>query len=249
MPDLRINECLGSAKWRNLSEATRTSYGYSLVVWLNFLLVRDVEWWLATEDDAEEFVFWRMSDPRNEGRVAANSFCRDLAALRKFYGRMGKRYGVTDPFCDVEAPRAARQENVKWVDPAGYRRWRDLGVRGMGLDGRVDGSWRGRNEERDAAFCDGLYGSGLRVSEWAGVVIPELPAFDQARAYYTCLLADASAKGGWGHRYWLPRQAMMALLSYVEGPRGVSLWFLSSSEGELFCWFVLVGGAGAEHGV
>jgi site-specific recombinase XerD len=223
MPDLRINECLGSAKWRNLSGRTRASYTYSLEIWLNFLLVRGVEWWLATEDDAEEFVFWRMSDPRNERRVAANSFSRDLAGLRKFYDRMGKRYGVADPFCDIEAPRAARQDDVKWLDPAGYRRWRDLGVRGVGLDGRVDGSWRGRNEERDAAFCDGLYGSGLRVSEWASVVLAELPAFDRRRAYYTCLLADACAKGGWGHPYWLPRQAMQALLSYAEGARAVAV--------------------------
>jgi Phage integrase, N-terminal SAM-like domain len=63
-PDLQINACLGSAKWRNLSERSRRSYTYSLKVWLNFLLTRGVNWWRASEDDAEEFVFWRLTDPR-----------------------------------------------------------------------------------------------------------------------------------------------------------------------------------------
>lgn len=50
------------------------------MVWLNFLLTRDVNWWEATEDDAEEFLFWRVTDPANDGRVQTNSFSRDLAA-------------------------------------------------------------------------------------------------------------------------------------------------------------------------
>ncbi|GAA2531880.1 hypothetical protein GCM10010434_095700 [Winogradskya humida] len=35
----------------------------------------------------------------------------------------------------------------------------------------------------------------------------------------------------------------------AQTPGGVSLWVLSSGQGKLFCWFVLVGGLGAEHGV
>lgn len=90
-------------------------------------------------------------------------------------------------------------------DPAGYRRWRDLGLRGHDLDGRPDPRWRGRNDQRDAAFADGLYGSGLRLAEWASVLLVELPEDDPARGYTTSYLADACAKGGYGHRYWLPR--------------------------------------------
>ena len=108
------------------------------------------------------------------------------------------KYGIANPFDGFGAPRARRQEDVKWLDPGGYRRWRDLGVRGLDLSGRPDRWWQGRNGERDAAFCDGLYGTGLRVSEWANVVLPELPPYDRCRGYYTCELADACAKGGSG---------------------------------------------------
>lgn len=92
------------------------------------------------------------------------SFTRDVVGCRKFYRWAGKRYGVLDPFDEMEYGRGRRQENVKCLDPAAIRRWRDLGVRGRGLDGRVDRQWRGRNDQRDGAFVDGLYGTGLRLS-------------------------------------------------------------------------------------
>lgn len=192
-------------------------------MWLNFLLTRGVNWWEASEDDAEQFFFWRLTDPENKGRVQANTFYRDLAALKKFYRWMGKKYGVVNPFDEIVAPRARRGEDVKWLDPGGYKRWRDLGVRGLDLSGRPDGWWRGRNSDRDAVFCDGLYGTGLRVSEWASVVLPELPPYDRRRGYYTCELADACAKGGYGHPYWMPRLVMNSLLSYIEGARAAAV--------------------------
>jgi site-specific recombinase XerD len=92
-------------------------------------------------------------------------------------------------------------------------------LRGRDLSGRADRSWRGRNEERDAAFADALYGTGLRLTEWASVVLPELPRPGAGRSYYTCVLADACAKGGYGHPYWIPHTAVSAVLGYIEGGR------------------------------
>jgi integrase len=79
--------------------------------------------------------------------------------------------------------------------------------------------WRGRNEQRDAAFADGLFETGLRLREWAGLLDVERPADDPDRAFTTCWLADACAKGGWGRRFWLPRSALVGVLSYMEGSR------------------------------
>ena len=223
LPDLRINACLGSTKWRKLDEGTQKDYGYSVEVWLNFLLTLGVNWWEATEDHADEFEFWRVTDPENPERVQTNSFSRDVAALKKFYSWVGPRYGIENPFADYDKPKIVRHHDVKWLDPNGYRRWLDLGVRGMDLSGRPDKWWRGRNEQRDTAFCNGLYGNGLRVSEWASVVLPELPRYSRRRGYYTCQLADKCAKGGWGHRYWTPRSAMKGVLSYCEGARAAAV--------------------------
>lgn len=68
-------------------------------------------------------------------------------------------------------------------------------------------------------MADGLFETGLRISEWASVLDVELPADDPDCGFTTCWLADACAKGGYGRRFWLPRHALTGVLSYVEGAR------------------------------
>ncbi|WP_218892954.1 hypothetical protein [Streptomyces sp. Ag109_G2-15] len=221
-PDLRVNWCLGSAKWRKLAWRTQRDYAYSLVVWLNYLLTIDVNWWDADDEVASDFEFWRITDPVNEDTVETGTFARDVAGLKKFY-KLARRFGVADPFADMEPQRIVRHADVKWLDPGGYARWVDLGVRGFDLHGRPDPWWKGRNDQRDRAFCDGLYGTGLRVSEWASVVLPELPSYDRRRGFFTCELADKCAKGGYGHKYWMSRSALRGVLGYAEGARAAAV--------------------------
>ncbi|MFF0746775.1 hypothetical protein ACFYVL_40970 [Streptomyces sp. NPDC004111] len=116
-----------------------------------------------------------------------------------------------------------RSKNVKWLDPAGYARRVDVGLRGLNLHGREIDGWRGRNSQRDCAFVDGLYGTGLRLSEWASVLRLELPADDETRTYYTCRLAEACAKGGRGRRFWMPRSVLVDVLAYEEGERAAAV--------------------------
>ncbi|MBF6221807.1 site-specific integrase [Nocardia abscessus] len=219
-PDIRVNRFLASSKFGVLAETTRRDYARSLALWLNFLEVRGCPWWEADEEHAEDFRFWRLTDPANSGTVQTSTFGKDVAACKKFYAWASKRYGdVADVFAEVDFPIAKREAAVKWLDPAAWARWRDVGLRGRDLSGRRDRSWRGRNEQRDAAFADGLYGSALRLSEWASVVLPELPRLETGRAYYTCALADRCAKGEYGHAYWLPRRVLSDVWAYVEGSR------------------------------
>jgi integrase len=222
-PDLRVNAFFTSRRMRARSPLTWRKYAYALGLWLNFLLAVNRSWDTATEDDAEHFKEWRLTDRSNPRPVETSTFAGDLAALRSFYRWAARTYGIADPVAGTDdldlRPRGVRDRDIKWFDPAGYRRWRDLGLRGHGLDGRPDPRWRGRNDQRDVAFADGLYGCGLRLAEWASVLLIELPDDDPARGYTTSYLADACAKGGYGHRYWLPRTALLGVLDYVEGAR------------------------------
>ncbi|MEV4319733.1 hypothetical protein [Actinocrispum sp. NPDC049592] len=106
-------------------------------MWLNFLLALGRRWDEATEDDAEYFKEWRLSEQSNPRLVEASTFAANLAGLRKFYRWAARRYGVADPVAAMDdfdlKPRGVRGQDAKWLDPAGYRRWRDLGVRGLGL--------------------------------------------------------------------------------------------------------------------
>ena len=222
-PDPRVNAFFASARMLARSPLTWGKYAQSIALWLNFLLVSGQRWDTASEEDAEYFKEWRLSDSRNPGLVSGGTFAANLAALRVFYRWAAGRYGVVDPVAAVDdfdlRPHGVRDRRVKWLDPGGYRRWRDVGLRGLGLDERADTGWRGHSEQRDAAFADGLYGSGLRLSEWASLLRTELPDDDPARGYSTCRLADACAKGGYGHKFWLPRPALLAVLDYLEGAR------------------------------
>jgi integrase len=235
-PDLRVNAFFGSPRVGALDAKTWRKYAYGLGLWLNFLDSRGVAWDQARPEDVEAFKVWRMADDRNPRRVRAGTFAGNLAALRTFYDWTGYTFGIESPILTrqvpmpgryglettealVAGPSRIRSQDVKWFDPAGYRRWRDVGLGGFGLDGLEDSSWRGRNEQRNLAFADGLYETGLRLQEWASVLDIELPADDPARGYATCWLAAACAKGKIRRRYWLPRTALTGVLSYLEGAR------------------------------
>jgi integrase len=222
-PDPRVNAFFASARMLARSPLTWSKYAQSIALWLNFLAASGQRWDVESEEDGEFFKEWRLSDARNQRLVAGSTFAANLAALRVFYRWAAARYGVVDPVAAVDdfdlRPHGVRDRRVKWLDPGGYRRWRDVGLRGLDLEGLADAGWRGRNEQRDAAFADGLYGSGLRLSEWASLLVIELPDDDPTRGYSTCRLADACAKGGYGHKFWLPRPALLAVLDYLEGAR------------------------------
>jgi site-specific recombinase XerD len=186
-----------------MSPLTWKKYAHSLGLWLNFLTVLGRDWDTAADEDAECFKEWRITEVANPDPVEPTTFRGDLAALRSFYRWSASKHGVVDPVAAMDdydlMPRGARLKDIKWLDPAGYRRWRDLGLRGLNTNGRAEPAWRGRNEQRDSAFADGLYGTGLRLTEWASVLLGELPADEPGRGYATRWLADACAKGGYGH--------------------------------------------------
>lgn len=218
--DVRVNAFLSSARMRTLAGTTNRDYAQSLCLWLNFLETKGCVWPEATEDDVEHFEFWRRTDPNNPSPVGASAFSKDVAACKKFYSWAAERFSdVIDIYLGVGSPPAKRSARVRWLDPAAVDRWRDVGLRGHNLRGRRDPSCRARNEQRNVAFFDGLYGTGLRLTEWASVVIDELPTASAGRLFYKSHLADECAKGGYGHPYWMPQHVLTGVCAYVEGAR------------------------------
>jgi hypothetical protein len=134
--DDRVNAFFASAWMLGRSPLTWKKYAQSLGMWLNFLLVLGRRWDEAGEDDAECFKEWRLTEQCNPRLVETSTFAANLAGLRAFYRWAARRYGVADPVAAVDdfdlKPRGVRGQDVKWLDPAGYRRWRDLGVGGLG---------------------------------------------------------------------------------------------------------------------
>lgn len=233
-----VNAFLAAPRMRNRAAATREKYGRGIGTWLGYLDAVGRMWSDASQEDVDGFKFWRMTDTANPQRVAGASVLDNLTAISCFYEWAGPRYSVANPVARQHlrgarrqqrtagfeaAPHAVRDRDVKWLDPAGYALWRDVGLRGLDRDGREVARWRGRNDQRDCTFADGLYGTGLRLFEWASVMLTELPADDPGRGYFTCWLASACGKNERGRRYWMPRQVFSDVLAYVEVERAAAV--------------------------
>lgn len=243
LAEVRINRWFDSDGMRGLSRASWCKYAYSVRTWLNFLILYGVTWDVTDPKALEAFKVWRLMDERNPRRVSAGTYHHDLIAVRLFYVWAATEFGIVNPIRTrggrgdrrawprrgltsgrpVTAPPAIRDRDVKWFDPAGFVRYRDLGLMGLGTDGRDRNSARGRNGQRDGAFVDGLYGTGLRLQEWGSIMLIELPADDPSRQFRTCSLASATAKYGRGRQYWMPRAVLSAVLSYAEGERATAV--------------------------
>ncbi|MBW3612093.1 MAG: hypothetical protein KY438_11300, partial [Actinobacteria bacterium] len=98
-----------------------------------------------------------------------------------------------------------------------FERWRDVGLCGYLTDGRRDRSWRGRNDTRNRAYVNGLWGTGLRSQEWASVLTSELPvaAGHEPRRYYTAQLSAGVAKTR-ARSYWVPAGVLAEIDAYVR---------------------------------
>jgi hypothetical protein len=121
----------------------------------------------------------RLTDARNDGRVAPASFDTDRAALNSFYGWASSRYGIINPVPssprrgwrradatgpdvrelparDGLRPASASRRQVKWMLRPAFEQWVGIGLRGYGFDGLRRSGWRGGGcEDRDVAFTDG----------------------------------------------------------------------------------------------
>jgi integrase len=200
-------------------------------MWLNFLLRHRSarRWFEAERDEFEDFTHWRMTDERNPRPVTEATWRGDLAALSAFYGWAAHEYGVHNPIPPRDPQQHRRVDHaftppsrrpaldastgnaidsagigdrdVTWLTPPDYQRWVDLGLHGIGPDGREARVWRGRNTQRDAAFADLLYGTGLRLQEAGSLLVDELPPLHRERPFYSCVLATRCATGSRGRNY------------------------------------------------
>ena len=230
--DPRINRFWREPGIRTLKPDTKSRYAHSLRTWLNFLTQHQTAWHQATATTLDDFKDWRLTDEDAPAHVSANTFRADLAALRKFYAWAEEELGYPSPVKtrlprfdgeDVEAlavtPKGVRRRDVKWLTPDAYRLWRDIGLCGFAGDGQQRLDWNGLNEDRDRAYADGLYDTGLRRTELASLLVSDVPS-PTRRVLTREQLAAACAKLNRGRPYWVPARSARQLRSYIrEGSR------------------------------
>ncbi|HVB26308.1 MAG TPA: tyrosine-type recombinase/integrase [Mycobacteriales bacterium] len=149
--------------------------------------------WACDGADLRAYKQVRLRTP-GPTQVSVGTWRRSIAALNKWVAwALAEDVIAREPFryrdATVWTPHGMKQVRVnaesepdpgpapvRFVCFADYLTWRDVGLRGRFPDGRADPSWRGRHDERNAAFADLLVSTGMRLSEGASLLVGELPA-------------------------------------------------------------------------
>ena len=220
-----------SPSHRQLKPETQLSYAYDLKAHLSYLASQSVDWRDATEDHLRDYEDWRRRGEDNPRRVGPAKFARELYACRRFYEwqmRQGvishspvevvtvRRHDGTVTTTPRLQPSGIRRTRMKWLTPAAYRAWAEVGLGGYTQDGRL---WLGRNDQRNLAYAETLWSSGLRLREAGTLLLQELPA---AGLYPEARLADEVAKGA-GRDYWISGEALQAIDDYRISSRAAAV--------------------------
>ncbi|MGH9071973.1 MAG: tyrosine-type recombinase/integrase, partial [Acidimicrobiales bacterium] len=148
--------------------------------------------WACDGADLRAYKQVRLRTP-GDRQVSVGTWRRSVAALDKWvcwavYEKLIER----EPFRYLDktvwtpqGPKKIRVNTESEPDPGpapvsfvsfeDYLLWRDVGLRGHLPDGRPDPSWRGRHDERNAAFADLLIYTGMRLGEASSLLVSELP--------------------------------------------------------------------------
>lgn len=224
-----IDVVLHSAAFLRLAEATQESYLKDYRLFFDFLWSRSRTWPRATRDDVEDYEDWRRRAPANPRRIGGSKWMRELAALSRLY-RWAVESGhvATNPVATqtrvtrdgriVESLGASAHDvvaaDVKWLTPRAWARWRDVGLLGLDGSGLPDGSFRGRNGDRNAAYAELLFDSGLRRTEGASLLTLELPVVEAGSRYQRGRLATAVAKHGSGRPFYVTTATLRRIDAY-----------------------------------
>ncbi|MDH4983832.1 site-specific integrase [Hyphomicrobium sp. D-2] len=220
------------------------SYAYDLLVWVRFLdEARSKTVWQATRADVDSYHRARRQDDA-ANRISASSWNRAVAALDKLYRwaveesviaqspftyrdvwrRIQPGQGRTITIARNQAyERAARRSDVKFITIEDYRRFRDVGLRGLAVDGGERHGARDRNGSRNALFADLLISTGLRLEEASSFLACEVEEAIKTTAngdkQVAVRLPAALTKGDKGRTIRIPASLLSRLRSYLEVER------------------------------
>lgn len=226
-----------SESFRRLAPGSQLGYAHNLRSYLSFLDQRGVDWRHATGEDLVAYERWRRHDPGNPRPISTATYARELTAVRRFYAwqlRHGaveslpvleewvlRPDGTIGPAADAR-PGTMRSSRPMWLTSTEYRRWRDVGLRGSGVDNRRDSSWRSRNARRNLAFADTLWSSGLSLSEGSTLLTWEVPEESHGKSFSRGRLA-LSAGAGTVRDFWISDEALRAIDAYRTTDRAAAV--------------------------
>jgi site-specific recombinase XerD len=236
--DPRLTNYLTRSSFSHLAAETKRNYTSDCRLFFNFLWSRGRNWDEATEDDWLDWEDWRRWSNRNPSRISDSKWDREQAALNRLYvWAERKKWVAQNPIphrslimpggqvVRVAATTAAstKSSDVRWLTPRAYRLWRDVGLRGYGADNTRDPRWSGRSDDRNAAYSDLLFSSGMRRTEGGSLLVDELPQLGGSGRYFDGRLAPATTKNRRGRTFYVTANALRSLHTYCETSRRAAI--------------------------
>ncbi|WP_133057362.1 hypothetical protein [Mycolicibacterium iranicum] len=243
---LYFNSC---PDFTSLDMSSRKTYAREIAMWCAFLgqQVDPLTWAEATEEDFIDYKIRRTDHLQSAYAVAGSTWNKAVFALRGLYDwALNRKVPIRPNGPPIESnpvpggrgatrvPGAranevfVRQERDRWIVPATYRLWRDVGLRGRGIE-RVgpsqwraegeDESCRARNSLRNTTFTDFVYSTGLRVQEAGSLLLTELPSAGVVEAKLPAAIAKYSKPRMW---YAAPT-VIQTVASYVKVARAAAV--------------------------
>jgi site-specific recombinase XerD len=225
------------------SPAVNTWDGYArdFCAWASWLAARGSHWLAATKGDVVDYHAERLDGPLDR-RLARRSWNRAMGALDNFY-RWAVEEGLlaAPPFTyrDVRVWGASRQPvvvrrnmamekagrthaSVKWLGRDYLNLFLNVGLSGLGPDGRDDRCFLGRNPARNRAAAELMSHVGLRQSEVSYLLVFEIPELPTSPAPFLQWELPASiCKGGRRREVLLPRRTLEDVRSYMRLERAL----------------------------
>ncbi|WP_230210991.1 site-specific integrase [Streptomyces kaniharaensis] len=228
-----------SGAFRRHTPETKRNYATDICLFLAFLWARGLAWTQAVERDLEDFEHWRRFAAENPRLIGGSKWNRELAALVGLYAwaaraghvprsPVGTRQVLGPYGAVVSAPVArakdARRSNVHWLTPRAFRRWVEVGLRGQGGGGLPLPGWCGRLEDRNVAFVDLLYSSGMRRSEAGSLLLFEVPRLRlEGGRYCVGRIAAAVTRSKKARTFYVAAGVVGEIETYVDSSRALAV--------------------------
>lgn len=238
--DFQLAEFFYGLEFGSFPASTQTTYAIEIKTWCRFLERRGgLHWTEADEEDFAAFKRWRTDSRLNPDAITETTWIKAVAALRRLYqwaGSARRQYVIGSPVpassgstrvrpgTSPTRPAAVTSQRIRWITPATFRLWLDVGMRGYDPQPRLEGGFesglrdpgfRGRNTQRNCAYAQLVYNSALRRQEIGTLLTTELPELDQTDVR----LARAVTKGRKVRHWRAFGDGLADTLAYIEQTR------------------------------
>jgi len=198
--------------FRSRADTTQRDYSTDLKTWLDWAQTNDVDPEQFTPDDVLDF----REDRLDVDEVSPEAWNRNLIALATLVEVLTGA-GVRDsrPWVHARDLRVRTSDRpIRSVDRTTYIRFRDVGMRGMALDGSLDAGFTGLTGMRDGLFADLLVSTGMRRVEASHLLLTDLPAGKRGEPVARGFLPGVICKNNSGRPFLLTSRWRSELSDY-----------------------------------